>query len=231
MKTIFRENQHCKNWNWNRKSTKTKPFLILQIEYGPNVSNNICFDCQSRVKLAYKIRGELIRALEVKKKKKTIQVYQLITKSDSTEEKNNDDGSGVHEELVEIATIEEEEDYNDAEGTEEIYVETTKHEDDKEYVDEEEYFNENQQELIADDSIADEEPLDAVSFLLEKKELFKSDPNAGKKNRRSHKCEVCEKTFMRKSNLVDHLRLHANVRYVNKNCVLLFSSKAETKLT
>lgn len=201
--------------DWNKRISKVKQILKLQIEYGPNVSNNICLDCQSRVKLAYKIRGELIRALEVKKKKKkTIQVYQLITKSDQHDEKNNDDGSGVHEELVEIATIEEE-DYNDGEATEQIYVEAAKHEDDEEDIGDDEYFNENQHELITDDPVAEEEPLDAVSFLLEKKDLFKSDPNAGKKTRRSHKCEVCEKTFMRKSNLVDHLRLHANVRYVN----------------
>lgn len=186
------------------------------------------------MKLAYKIRGELIRALEVKKKKKTIQVYQLITKSDPNDEKNEDDGSGVHEELVEIATIEEEDyAYNDGEATEQIYVEAAKHEDDEEDIIDDEYFNENQDELITDDAVGDEEePLDAVSFLLEKKELFKSDPNAGKKTRRSHKCEVCEKTFMRKSNLVDHLRLHANVRYVNNSSavLLIFSPKALSKL-
>ncbi|XP_055327019.1 zinc finger protein 502-like [Sitodiplosis mosellana] len=185
----------------------------IEIEYGENVSNYICFDCQSRVKLAYKIRGELIKALEVKKKKKTIQVYQLITKSDPNDGKSIDDGSGVHEELVEIATIEED-DYNDTEATEQIYVEETKAEEDEEDEEDDEYLhlNEHETELITDEPNAEEEPLDAVSFLLEKKELFKSDPNAGKKSRRSHKCEVCEKTFMRKSNLVDHLRLHANVR-------------------
>lgn len=160
------------------------------------------------MKLAYKIRGELIKALEVKKKKKTIQVYQLIT----NDQKNSNDGTGVHEELVEIATIEEE-DYNDNETTEQIYVDETKNEEYDEEGAEDEYMNEHSTELITDEPSA-EEPLDAVSFLLEKKELFKSDPNAGKKSRRSHRCDACEKTFMRKSNLVDHLRLHANVRLV-----------------
>lgn len=162
------------------------------------------------MKLAYKIRGELIKALEVKKKKKTIQVYQLITK-DPIDSNSNDGESGVHEELVEIATIEED-DYNDNETTEQIYLDEAKNEDQDEENAEDEYFQEN--ELITDEPSA-EEPLDAVSFLLEKKELFKTETNAGKKSRRNHKCTVCEKSFMRKSNLVDHLRLHANVRYVS----------------
>lgn len=76
-------------------------------------------------------------------------------------------------------------------------------------------------ELTYDGSDDDEksapkdDPLDAVSFLLEKKELFnedKSENSSAHKRQRTHVCEVCEKSFMRKSNLVDHLRLHANVR-------------------
>lgn len=64
----------------------------------------------------------------------------------------------------------------------------------------------------------DEGPMDAVSFLLEKRELFKEDSknksSKGSGQRRIHKCDVagCEKVFMRKSNLVDHLRLHAQIR-------------------
>lgn len=60
-----------------------------------------------------------------------------------------------------------------------------------------------------------QDPMDAVSFLLEKRDLFnESDETNSSKNasRRTHKCDVCEKSFMRKSNLVDHLRLHANLR-------------------
>lgn len=159
-------------------------------------------DCQNRVKLAYKIRGELIKAFERKKKKKPTLVYQIITKNNGNDSKSLNDGSVVHEELVEIAEVDD--DFGE-EITEQIYVDETKHE-----IDDEEFFNES--ELITDDQHVDE-PLDAVSFLLEKKELFTSDsPPGSKKGRRCHKCEVCEKSFMRKSNLVDHLRLHANVR-------------------
>lgn len=53
---------------------------------------------------------------------------------------------------------------------------------------------------------------DAVSFLLNKKELFQKKKKPGTSEERPHVCQVCQKAFGRKSNLIDHLRLHANVR-------------------
>lgn len=118
----------------------------------------------------------------------------------------------MHEELVEITEVDE--DYNlEGDTTEPIYVSDDKL-DEKLADDETDYLHES--EII----VGDQEPEDAVSFLLEKKELFTNDSDDKPKGRRSHKCEVCTKTFMRKSNLVDHLRLHANVRLVY--CYLCF---------
>lgn len=57
---------------------------------------------------------------------------------------------------------------------------------------------------------------DAVSFLLENDHLFPN-PRTKDKENRPHECKVCSKSFMRKSNLVDHLRLHANVRLFKCN--------------
>lgn len=161
--------------------------------------------------MAYKIRGELIKAFE-KKKKKTIQVYQIISKTDGGDTKSLD-GSVVHEELVEITEIDESEYNPEAEATEQVYGEDEENVHVQVHVEENEADYLNDTELIIDE--LKEEPLDAVSFLLEKKELFKKAPSDSKtKGKRIHKCDACEKSFMRKSNLVDHLRLHANMRLV-----------------
>lgn len=195
-----------------------------QIDYSANVSNDICVDCQKQIKLAYRIRGELIKALSRKTKSK-IQVYQIVTKADSDVVGKSlaADGSVVHEELVEITEVDEDfnvigdDDGDGIEPSQQIFVQELKKSESKsdeveiDYLNENENENENDEnELIIDGYNDDQE--DAVSFLLDKKELFQeSGANKGSGQRR-HKCDVCEKTFMRKSNLVDHLRLHANVR-------------------
>lgn len=59
---------------------------------------------------------------------------------------------------------------------------------------------------------------DAVSFL---KNVKREPVDAGdacetfnkKAVKKNHACNYCKKRFLRKSNLVDHLRLHANVIY------------------
>lgn len=178
-------------------------------------------DCQKQIKLAYRIRGELIKALSRKSKSK-IQVYQIITKNTDADVvgKTLSDGSIVHEELVEITEVDE--DFNvvgtggDGDGVESsdpIFIEEVKKTESKSHQIEIDYLNENENdenELIINDYNDDHE--DAVSFLLDKKELFEESGTNKSTSQRRHKCDVCEKTFMRKSNLVDHLRLHANVR-------------------
>lgn len=60
---------------------------------------------------------------------------------------------------------------------------------------------------------------DAVDFVLmmgEQKDSSWSIPKTKKSSEnnslRRHSCEVCSKKFMKKSNLIDHLRLHANMK-------------------
>lgn len=146
-------------------------------------------DCQQRIKYAYQIRQQIMDAFDVPiAEDATVEVYEIIA-----------DGADIKC----IKTDPNADEYSDTEGM-------------VEYTEVDENF-----ELTYDGSDDDEksapkdDPLDAVSFLLEKKELFnedKSENSSAHKRQRTHVCEVCEKSFMRKSNLVDHLRLHANVR-------------------
>lgn len=175
--------------------------------------------------MAYRIRGELIKALSRKSKPK-IQVYQIVSKNPDGNVAG--DGSVVHEELVEITEVDEDfnvigsggdGDIDPIDTSQQVFVRGAKKSESKpdeieiDFLQDNDNENENENEeaeLMINDSNDDQE--DAVSFLLDKKELFEeSGANKGGGQRR-HKCDVCEKTFMRKSNLVDHLRLHANVR-------------------
>ncbi|XP_059610863.1 zinc finger protein 32-like [Phlebotomus argentipes] len=90
------------------------------------------------------------------------------------------------------------------------------------------------------------EEIDAVSFVLRYipetlAELHKtSDANrSGRKavdyKDRKHECHVCSKRFLRRSNLIDHLRLHANQRpyeceYCNKTFVQSGNYKSHLRI-
>lgn len=64
------------------------------------------------------------------------------------------------------------------------------------------------------------DPTDAVDFILMMGQQEKSSNSSTSKTKslnnqnafRRHICEVCNKKFMKKSNLIDHLRLHANMK-------------------
>ncbi|KAJ6643037.1 Protein glass, partial [Pseudolycoriella hygida] len=65
------------------------------------------------------------------------------------------------------------------------------------------------------DNESDCEAEDAVSFLKNVKRdapVFAAAKLKQKEIKKNHSCNYCKKRFLRKSNLVDHLRLHANVR-------------------
>lgn len=146
-----------------------------------------------------------------------MEVYQIINVRPNKQEHHQ------HDELVEITEVDDDfkleqitPDLDDKIET--VYVEEIR-EDVKGTTEEIEIFEvEEMAEEDDDDNDNDDGPMDAVSFLLEKRELFNEDSNnkstKASGQRRIHKCDVegCEKVFMRKSNLVDHLRLHAQIR-------------------
>lgn len=79
---------------------------------------------------------------------------------------------------------------------------------------------------------------DAVSFLLGNSHLLdkmQGNDKDGKSKGRPHACKVCSKSFLRKSNLVDHLRLHANLRlyqceYCDKSFVQAGNFKSHLRI-
>lgn len=82
---------------------------------------------------------------------------------------------------------------------------------------------------------------DAVSFLIGHSHLLnKIEENVAaekptKSPKRPHVCQVCSKSFLRKSNLVDHLRLHANLRlyqceYCDKSFVQAGNFKSHLRI-
>lgn len=171
-------------------------------------------DCQKQIKLAYRIRGELIKALSRKAKSK-IQVYQIVTKNADADVvgKALGDGSIVHEELVEITEVDE--DFNaigtggDGDGiepSEQIFIHEVKKSESKSHEIEIDYLNDNENEienenenedendeteLVINDYTDDQE--DAVSFLLDKKELFEESGTNKSGTQRRHPCDVCGK--------------------------------------
>ncbi|KAG4076445.1 hypothetical protein HA402_005888 [Bradysia odoriphaga] len=69
-------------------------------------------------------------------------------------------------------------------------------------------------DYVSDNAPDEQSDSDAISFLLNNKHLKKNDEDSKSSaySNRKYECTVCTKKFVGKSNLVDHLRYHANIR-------------------
>lgn len=183
---------------------------IFQLDFDV-VTKVLCLDCQHSVKFAHKVRQQVLDVfgVEAASVANTVEVYEIINDGlafKCIETQAAEDGQETGD-MIEIHEVDENFELN--EGADELA---------DEYVVGGELLERQSRTLNSADSASGaddtQDPLDAVSFLLEKRELFDDDDDSPNRNagRRTHKCDVCEKSFMRKSNLVDHLRLHANLR-------------------
>lgn len=214
-------------------------------EYTPQL-NKICCNCSIRVQYAFKLKLDIIEGNEqlladdglkltkLESTSDTLEVYKIVDLDDKAscipkieKETTNVEFIDLNEDRIDIEFLDADGVVggDDSADTTLLYAA----EDDEEDVelDESEAESDDQQKQESENGFLDEvdEDQDAVSFLLGNSHILdKMDTNEkrqppSKGQRRPHSCNLCKKTFLRKSNLIDHLRLHANLRlYQCEHC-------------
>lgn len=199
--------------------------------------NKVCTTCKTRIEYAYRLRLDIIESndrllaaepiklakLESDTATEVFTIVDLDPKS--KQDKDNFEFVGIDDASIDVEYLVEATD-----GTTQLVEPVESPEDGTANESEEEYFegDANDAEAKADENNADndydiddemdgeDEEQDAVSFLLGNSHLLDKMSDNAKRSpisrKRPHICKVCDKTFLRKSNLIDHLRLHANLR-------------------
>lgn len=184
----------------------------VEIDANDGFPQRLCSDCAAKLTIAYQFRKDAIES------NKILKSYSETEKNESEMFEN---AKFQEDEMFEYETIEELDECTTEEIKEEDYTEV----------------------LTADSGN------DAVSFLtgiLKKKETKKKVVEVKKVKKapqpdtsiddstRKHVCNVCQKRFQKRSNLIDHLRLHANVKvfacdYCDKSFVQAGNFKAHLR--
>lgn len=184
--------------------------LYLQPDPGDGLPQRICNDCATRVVDAYILRQQVDRShrslMEIRDRDPNTTKFNIIEDVIIVSKKSEHNDVEVYN----VKTIKEPESLNRINTRKRGTVTTSvKIEPGKRRVDPSNVFY-----VPAAASNPDEE--DGVSFLLSSLVEPLNAPDSKEKLKRSlvrrHECSVCNKSFTRKSNLVDHLRLHANMR-------------------
>lgn len=184
----------------------------VEIDQNDGFPQRLCSDCAAKLTIAYQFRRDAIESDKILKS---------YNESEKNESEMFENAKFQEDEMFEYETIEELDECSQ-EDFKESYTDTS--------------TNNNGN--------------DAVSFLtgiLKKKETASKKVIEVKKiktpyvgdttlddNTRKHACNVCQKRFQKRSNLIDHLRLHANVKvfacdYCDKSFVQAGNFKAHLR--
>uniref|UniRef100_A0A336MGD8 CSON000767 protein n=1 Tax=Culicoides sonorensis TaxID=179676 RepID=A0A336MGD8_CULSO len=163
-----------------------EPLFSILVDAEDQLPNIICEKCKLSIELSMSLRNQAIESDKILRKNKSEEDSEstqiIIIKPEDTEE-----GEG-EEYLVDVD--------NSSRGNDQITYEP-----------EMDQSNDENDEH-------DDECDDAVAFLLGKVNNNKSNSKSAPESNaeRKYTCTVCDKRFLKRTNLIDHLKIHANVK-------------------
>lgn len=216
-------------------------FVPTQIIESTPLMNTICRNCSDRIQYAFRLRSEIcesnervlaedgVRLAKLESTNDATEVYKIIDLEEKSSNAMKKEKHAMDSEFYDMTEHRIDIEFLDADGvgigddsTEAIMYTTEDDNDDSEEdasgeTSDSQAKPDRKRQQIASIDMDDEQ--DAVSFLLGNSHILdkmdeddKGRTHLKSKSKRPHACKVCAKSFLRKSNLVDHLRLHANLR-------------------